>query len=216
MTFSDRSVGDPGALDAAVACVRSGGLLVHPTTGVYGIGGLPGGGREAEVERLKGRAGGPGIVHLVFDVAAVRRSFPGAAWPTAADRLAAAFWPGPLTLVLPDGSPHGVAVRAEAHPVTRRVLEALNGALGSSSLNLSGEAPASDEASARRVLSAMPLAEVDVLLLAAGPLPGPPPSTLVRVTDDAPDRRPGWEILREGAVSAAAVREALTAPEVRS
>jgi tRNA A37 threonylcarbamoyladenosine synthetase subunit TsaC/SUA5/YrdC len=195
--YAELSADRDRTVEAAVAHLEGGGLLVHPTAGVYGIGGRPGAGLEAEVARLKGRPPGPGLVHLVADVEAIRRAWPHAAWPPLADRLARALWPGLLTLVLEDGTEHGVAVRVEPHPFTRRILRRWGGALGSTSLNLSGSPPAAYAESAREVLAAFPDAEVPVLFVDAGRLPGPPPSTLVRVP--ARDGGP-WEVLRVGAI----------------
>lgn len=209
MRFAELSVGerplelDP--LDAVVAFLRDGGLLVHPTSGVYGIGGLTTA-SDAVVARMKGRDESQGIVRLVADRAAATGLFPRARWTQDAIRLADTFWPGPLTLVLPDGTERGVALRAEPHPATRAVLTRLGGSLGSSSLNLGGAAPAADADAARRVLEAMEAPETPVLFLDAGSLPGPPPSTLVRVPGQDGQR---IEILRSGAADPDRIRAAL-------
>lgn len=198
MKFAEISATDRDAVAVAAHHLASGGLLAHPTAGVYGIGGAAKTGLDREVERLKGRRADPGIVHLVADTAGLGRAFPEARWPPLAARLAAEFWPGPLTLVLDDGTEHGVAVRVEPHPFTRGVLERWGGALGSTSLNLAGEPAAVDPDSARRVLAAFPASEVPVLFAPAGPLPGPPPSTLVRVPGR--DGR-ACDVLRAGAIN---------------
>src|SRR5947209_3761128 len=117
----------------AAAVLRGGGLVAFPTETVYGLGALA---LDAEaVGRIfaaKGRpANNPIIVH-VADAAAARRVV--ADWPDAAERLAARFWPGPLTLVLPRGAdvPDAVtaggptvAVRVPAHPVALALLRAV-------------------------------------------------------------------------------------------
>lgn len=197
MKFAEIAVADRDAVATAAEHLAAGGLLAHPTAGVYGIGGAAKTGLDREVERLKGRRAGPGIVHLIADAAGLGRVFPEASWPPLAARLATEFWPGLLTLVLDDGSEHGVAVRVEPHPFTRAVLQRWGGALGSTSLNLAGESPAADTDSARRALSAFPASEVPVLFAAAGRLPGPPPSTLVRVGRDGR----ACDVLRVGAIS---------------
>ena len=179
-----------------------GGLLAHPTTGVYGLGGAPGDDIEKCLAQVKDRADKIGFVYLVADVATARIHLPGAEWTPLAVRLAEEFWPGPLTLVLDDGSPAGVAVRAEAHPVTRAILGSWAGPISSTSLNLAGEPPARAGPEARRVLQSMPPVDRSVLWLDAGSLPGLPASTLVRVGSD-------WEVLREGAVSADQIRRVL-------
>lgn len=180
-----------------------GGLLVHPTTGVYGLGGAFRKDVEACLAHVKHRAGKTGFVYLVADAAAARAHFPHAEWTRLAARLAEEFWPGPLTLVLDDGSAAGVAIRAEAHPVTRAVLGSWAGPISSTSLNLSGSPAATSGAEARDVLRSMPAVDRPVLCLDVGSLPGPPASTLVRVGED-------WEVLREGAVSSARILSALS------
>src|SRR5262249_17999279 len=116
-----------------------------PTETVYGLGGnaLD----RAAVERIfeaKGRpATNPVIVHIaeVADVHALV-----ADWPEEADRLAARFWPGPRTLVLPRGPPipdgvtaggPTVAVRLPAHPVARELIAAAGVPLAAPSANRS-------------------------------------------------------------------------------
>ncbi|MDT8435366.1 MAG: Sua5/YciO/YrdC/YwlC family protein [Gemmatimonadota bacterium] len=176
---------------AAAEGLRDGALLAHPTASVYGIGGRAG--TDAETAALKG--GGPDrrILRLVPRREDVDRLFPDVGWTPEGERLAGAFWPGPLTLVLPDGTPHGIAVRVESHPLTRAVLAAWGDALGSTSLNRSGEAPARTEAEAREVLRRLPEPAVPLFLLPGGDLPGGPPSSLVSLCG-------GVRLLREGAI----------------
>ncbi len=185
---------DPEApVDEAVAALRGGGLLVHPTESVYGIGGVPRA-LDDEIARLKGRAVDRPLLRLAGSRDALRRSHPGLQWSRDAQALADAFWPGPLTLVLDDGSESGLGVRVEGHPLTRRVLRDLGDTMSSTSLNRSGEEPASTEKEVRRALEAMPPAEVPVFRLTAGTLPGPPPSTVLSLRGGRP------RLLREGAV----------------
>lgn len=210
MRYVAIGAGDPGAVDAAVAHLASGGLLVHPTATVYGIGGVPDPDTERELARLKGREPGSGFVHLAGDPAVVLAHWPSVTLSPGARRLAAAAWPGPLTLVLDDGSERGVAVRVEPHEFTRQVLRRYGGVMSSTSLNRGGEPAAGDPAAAREVLAALPESELAVLFVNAGPLPGPPPSTLVRVpgSDGAP-----FEILRAGALDANRIAAILDGPE---
>lgn len=123
---------DPAVMAQAAAILRAGGLVAFPTETVYGLGAhaLD----EAAVARIfaaKGRPQyNPLIVH-VPDAASARHLV--ADWPETADRAAAAFWPGPLTLVLPK-RPHvpagvtagldTVAVRVPSHPVALALLRA--------------------------------------------------------------------------------------------
>jgi L-threonylcarbamoyladenylate synthase len=202
--FEDLGTRPEGAarVAAAVDLLERGGLLAHPTGTVYGIGGPAGPRADAEVERLKGREGAP-VLRIVADIGRLRTRYPDAAWPEEADRLADRFWPGPLTLVLDDGSATGLAVRVEAHPLTRAVLSAWGGALGSTSLNRSGRPPARTESEARTTLREMPEARLDVAFLPAGDLDGPPPSTLVSLREAAP------RLLRVGAIPVPAIEAAL-------
>jgi hypothetical protein len=99
-------------LDRAVDAIRSGGIVVYPTETVYGLG-ADARSRHA-LERLfalKGRDAGIGVSVLVGDLAAARDLI-GDEPPAEAHALARAFWPGPLTLVLP--------ARAERRSSARR------------------------------------------------------------------------------------------------
>ena len=189
-------------VERACAGLASGALLAHPTASVYGLGG---GDPTVDsiVSRLKGRAAAAPILRLVFDAGKLRRLFPTIVWPEVADILAESFWPGPLTLVLDDGSESGLAVRAESHPVTRAVLERWNGALGSTSLNPSGAAPARTLEEARGTLRGMVDPGRSLLLAAAGDLAGPPPSTLLSL------RGGELRLLREGAVERSVLEQVL-------
>jgi tRNA threonylcarbamoyl adenosine modification protein (Sua5/YciO/YrdC/YwlC family) len=180
-------------LDEAVAALRDGGLLVHPTESVYGIGGVPRA-LDDEIARLKGRAADRPLLRLAGSRDTLRRSHPRLQWSRDAEALADAFWPGPLTLVLDDGSGSGLGVRVEGHPLTRRVLRDLGDTMSSTSLNRSGDEPAATEEEVRRALEAMPSAEVPVFRLTAGTLAGPPPSTVLSLRGGRP------RLLREGAV----------------
>jgi L-threonylcarbamoyladenylate synthase len=193
-------------LDQAAELARdhlaSGGLLAHPTTGVYGLGGVRDSPTEESLARLKDRDLGSGFVYLVCDIAAAQAEFAEDAWSCLADRLAKRFWPGPLTLVLDDEEMTGIAIRVEAHPVTRSVLQCLAGAMSSTSLNRIGESAAVTSEQARRVLQEVPPVGRPVLFLDAGSLGGPPPSTLVRVRGDT------YTILRQGAIDASSIEAA--------
>lgn len=208
MKFTEIRADDVGAVDAAVAHLSLGGLLAHPTGSVYGIGGAPDARVEREVARLKGRPRGPGLVHLVAEADDVRRVWPEAAWPATAGRLADRFWPGPLTLVVDDGSGGGIAVRVEPHEFTRSVVRRSGLPLSSTSLNRTGEPPAADPGVARAVLEGLPASEFAILFVDAGPLPGPPPSTLVRVPGEGGQ---AFDVLREGAIDYRRIDEALAA-----
>jgi L-threonylcarbamoyladenylate synthase len=119
----------------AVSVLRRGGLIALPTETVYGLGADAA--NRAAVARIfaaKGRpADHPLIVHLhrASQITAWARHVPLAAW-----ELAEAFWPGPLTMILPRTSPvldavtgglDTVALRVPAHPLALQVLEQFGG-----------------------------------------------------------------------------------------
>jgi len=139
------------ANDAAVAraayLLKEGGLVAFPTETVYGLGADATHARAiARLYEAKGRPSFNPLIAHVGDVAAGRRI---ARFDNAATRLAEAFWPGPLTLVLPktDDCPVAdlatagldtIAVRVPAHPVARAILRAFSGPVVAPSANLSG------------------------------------------------------------------------------
>ena len=123
---------DPAVLAEAAAVLRAGGLVAFPTETVYGLGAnaLD----AAAVRRIYEAKGRPDFNPLIVHVASIddaRALVTG--WPEAAERLAVACWPGPVTLVLPKrahvpdevtaGLPR-VAVRMPAHPVALALLRA--------------------------------------------------------------------------------------------
>lgn len=183
--------------------LREGGLLVHPTSTVYGIGGAATAEVDAEVSRIKGRPASWSLIRLAADIRTLRASVEGAVWSASADALAREFWPGPLTLVLDDGSAAGIAVRVDGHPFARAVAAALGGLMSSTSLNLSGRPPTADPAVARRTLGTMPKGHARVLFTDAGPLPSRGSSTIVSLREEVP------RLIREGAVTAAQIESCL-------
>jgi len=117
-------------------------------------------------------------------------------WDERAARLADAFWPGPLTLVLPDGSASGLAVRIEAHPAIRAVLGELGAVtMSSTSLNRAGSPPARTPDEVRSFLESLHGSGPEVWFLDAGPLPPSAPSSVLSLLEQPP------RLLREGAVS---------------
>lgn len=191
----ERDLREDAAL-AAAEHLADGGILAHPTSTVYGLGAAAVPALDAEVARLKGRRPGRPLIRLAADAEVVRGRLPAGSWNGRVERLAKAFWPGALTLVLEDGTADGLAVRVDSHPVVRRVLALHGGLMSSTSLNRSGDPPVRTPEAARRILAAMPASRAPAMLLAAGPLPPSPPSTLVSL------RGPRPRLLREGAVPA--------------
>src|SRR6516225_5883913 len=89
----------PDAVEAAARVLAHGGLVAFPTETVYGLGADAGNGEA--VARLYAAKGRPAFNPLIAHMASAAAAPKLARFDTAAERLAAAFWPGPLTLVLP-------------------------------------------------------------------------------------------------------------------
>lgn len=192
-------------LGEALATLRRDGAVVYPTETFYGLGAralsYP---AVAGVARLKGRDAGKPIALIVADEAMLARVV--ARVPAPARRLAAAFWPGPLTLVLPahadlppalTGGSGMIGVRVSSHPVAHALVTALGEPLTATSANPGGDAPALDVAEARRYFGEA-VAYVD-----GGRLAGGLGSTVLLVADDAA------RVIRRGATSIDALRRVL-------
>jgi L-threonylcarbamoyladenylate synthase len=135
------------AVASAARLLKAGGLVAFPTETVYGLGAdATHAGAIARLYEAKGRPSFNPLIAHVGDIAAGKRI---ARFDGAATRLAEAFWPGPLTLVLPKTADCPVAdlatagldtlaVRVPAHPVARAILRALAGPVVAPSANLSG------------------------------------------------------------------------------
>ena len=137
----------PGDLSRAAALLRQGLLVAFPTETVYGLGGDARSDRAvAGIYAAKGR---PSFNPLIVHVSDLESAQGFAVFDLVAQALAAAFWPGPLTLVLPLRDGHGlsalvtaglptVALRVPAHPVAQALLAAFGGPLAAPSANPSG------------------------------------------------------------------------------
>jgi L-threonylcarbamoyladenylate synthase len=132
-------------LERAVEILRRGGLVAFPTETVYGLGGDAT--NAAAVRRIFAAKGRPATNPLIIHVADERtaRRYAGD-WPGAAEQLANAFWPGPLTLVLPktpaivaEATAHlpTVAIRCPSHPVALELLREFGGPVAAPSANRS-------------------------------------------------------------------------------
>jgi L-threonylcarbamoyladenylate synthase len=189
---------EPEAIREAAAAIRSGELVAFPTETVYGLGGNAL--SPVAVERIFAAKGRPSFNPLIVHCrdTAEARSF-AADWPAAAARLAAEFWPGPLTLVvrkdarIPDCVTAGlttVALRVPSHPVARALLEAAEVPIAAPSANRFMEVSPTEAA---HVLKG--LAERAHLLLDGGPAPVGIESAVVDVSGD------GAVLLRPGSIS---------------
>ncbi|HEY1475216.1 MAG TPA: L-threonylcarbamoyladenylate synthase [Pseudolabrys sp.] len=135
------------AVEAAAACLAAGGLVAFPTETVYGLGADAGNGEA--IARLYAAKGRPSFNPLIAHVGSIEAARRLARFDAAAEKLAAMFWPGPLTLVLPRRPDGGVAdlalagldsvaVRLPAHAVARALLAAFKGPVVAPSANRSG------------------------------------------------------------------------------
>ncbi|MCC7052455.1 MAG: threonylcarbamoyl-AMP synthase [Gemmatimonadaceae bacterium] len=202
----DPAAPDPSIIADAAARLRIGELVAFPTETVYGLGANA---LDAEavagIYRAKGRPGyNPLIVHVPHTEAAQRVV---SAWPESAAKLAAAFWPGPLTIVLPkaptipDNVTAGlplVGVRVPAHPIALALLRAARVPVAAPSANKSNQL---SPTSALHVLRG--LADVDGIVLDGGPCAVGIESTVIDLSDDHP------MLLRPGGVSVAALEAVL-------
>ncbi|MEM9637044.1 MAG: L-threonylcarbamoyladenylate synthase [Pseudomonadota bacterium] len=138
---------DEAGIARAAVLLADGELVAFPTETVYGLGAdARNGAAVAAIYAAKGRPSfNPLIVHVPSIEAAQRY----VAWSDPADRLAQAFWPGPLTLVLPLREGHGLsglvtaglstlAVRVPAKTSAQALLKAFGGPVAAPSANLSG------------------------------------------------------------------------------
>ena len=138
---------DATAVAAAAQILAAGGLVAFPTETVYGLGADAGNGEAvARLYEAKGRPAFNPLIAHVLDVAAARRL---GRFDAAAERLAARFWPGPLTLVLPKAPTcpvaelataglDTIALRVPAHAVARELLATFGGPVVAPSANRSG------------------------------------------------------------------------------
>lgn len=139
---------NPQGFDRAAEIWRAGGLVALPTETVYGLGADAC--NDMAVARIFEAKGRPRFNPLIVHVADVDQAKELVEWNDVADRLASAFWPGPLTLVLPLKSGSGLsalvtadlptlAVRMPANPVARDILNAFGGPIAAPSANPSGK-----------------------------------------------------------------------------
>lgn len=201
----------PEQIALCVARLRAGGVVAFPTETVYGLGASA---LDAEavarVFAAKGRpAGNPLIVHV--SGVEMARSL-AAQWPARADLLARAFWPGPLTIVVPRGERvppvvagggSTVALRCPDHPLTLALIEAFGGPIVGPSANLSGRISPTTPAHVRVSFPD----ESRVLVLEGGACRGGIESTVVAVDGAEPVR-----VLRKGLIAPDRIAAVLEQP----
>jgi len=199
-------------LARAARLLAAGELVAFPTETVYGLGADARNGRAvAAIYAAKGR---PSFNPLIVHVADATTAHRYVVWTEAAQRLADAFWPGPLTLVLPVKPGHGIsdlvtagldtlAIRVPAHPTARALLREFGGPVAAPSANPSGRISPTTAAHVLAGLSGRIAAVVD-----DGPCPVGLESTIVGLAG-APS------LLRPGGVATEAIARVLGAPLAR-
>ena len=138
---------DQASIDEAARLIREGELVAFPTETVYGLGGDATNERAvAKIFEAKGRPQFNPLISHVLDAGEARRLVQ---WSDVADKLAARFWPGPLTLVLPRAKDSPIAllatagldtaaIRAPAHPMAQALIRAAGRPIAAPSANRSG------------------------------------------------------------------------------
>lgn len=154
----------------AVRALRAGGVVVYPTETVYGLGVDACSARAVDsLLALKGRDAAKGISVLVADLSKARALL-ATEPPDEACALAAAFWPGALTIVLPAapdvvaalrGPGGGVGLRCSSDPIARELLAEFGAPITSTSANPSGSSPAVSVEQAQSYFGARVAAYVD-------------------------------------------------------
>jgi L-threonylcarbamoyladenylate synthase len=200
---------DPAAIRAAASLLQDGGLVAMPTETVYGLAADATSG--AAVAALYAAKGRPKFNPLIAHVTGTGMAETLAVFNPLARKLAEAFWPGPLTLVLPRTTDCPVselacagletlAVRAPAHPVAQALIQAFGGPLVAPSANPSGGVSPTQAGHV-----AAGLGERIGLILDGGPCRVGVESTVIGFDGNTP------LLLRKGGLAREAI-EAITAP----
>ena len=201
---------DDAAITAAAQLLRAGQIVAIPTETVYGLAAdAQNPEAVAHIYAAKGRPDfNPLIVHVRDRKAAEKLGV----FNATAQALADAFWPGPLTLVLPlqPGAPVAravtaglptIAIRCPAHPVMQALLLKSDLSLAAPSANRSGAiSPTRADHVLKGLRGAVPM------ILDGGPCSAGLESTIVAVRDD------GWQVLRPGPVSSMEIEQMLGFP----
>ncbi len=182
-----------------IAALKASELVVYPTETLYGIGADPlSPAALARLFAVKRREPGKPVGLIASDFATAfifAREV-----PQIARRLADAFWPGPLTIVVParEGTPTelvgddgGVGVRVSPHPVARALAKGLGHPITATSANPAGRAPAATLDEARATFGA----KVKVYLEGGIHAAAAAPSTVIAISGE------DWRIVRPGAIS---------------
>ncbi len=198
---------DQIGLDAAAVLLRDGQLVAFPTETVYGLGGDAR--SDLAVARIFDAKGRPRFNPLIVHVAGLDAAQEIAAFSPLARDLAARFWPGPLTLVLPLRAGAGisalvtadlpsVAIRVPAHPMARALIDQFGGPLAAPSANPSGRISPTSAQHVMAGLGGRIAAVVD-----GGPCAVGVESTILALLDGGP------RLLRQGGTAQEEIEAAL-------
>lgn len=191
---------DAGGIARAVSLLRAGQLVAVPTETVYGLAARAD--SEVAVAAIYQAKGRPDFNPLIVHVASLEMARKLAVFDGRAEALAARFWPGPLTLVLPSAAQSRVvpavtaglptiALRMPDHPAMRRLLQELDLPLAAPSANRSGSvSPTTPQHVADSLGPAI------AAILDGGACPRGLESTIVALRDDGV-----WQLLRHGPVT---------------
>ncbi len=194
------------AVARAAEALRAGAMVVLPTETVYGL--AANAWQPEAVARIFAAKGRPAVNPIIVHVASLELARQcAAAWPPAAEKLARAFWPGPLTLVLPrapvipdivTAGGATVGIRWPSHPFMQAVIRAAGFPLAAPSANRSGEVSPTNAEHARKSLGhAVPL------IIDGGQSQIGIESTVIDLSGERP------RLLRPGMIHAEAVEAAL-------
>lgn len=198
----------PDDLAEAVRVLRAGGIVAFPTETSYGLAVDPFNPQAlAALFALKKRPQNKPVLTLVS--ACAQLPLLASEVPSLCTPLIQAFWPGPMTLIMParpklpallTGGTGTVGVRLSSHPVACSLVAAMGSPLTATSANLAGALPCTTAAGVRVAFAN----QVDAIL-DGGPTPGGPPSTILDCCHD------GVRLVREGAVPFVEVQRVVAA-----
>jgi L-threonylcarbamoyladenylate synthase len=199
------------ALPGAIAQLNQRKVLAYPTETVYGFGGAVDRESVANLIALKGRPANKPFLLIVASSDMITRM--GLHLTSYASQLAARFWPGPLTLVLPGGEKRvpeqlrgpegGVAVRWTPHRGLSRLVQAYGEPITSTSANRPGIPPATNASDIIDQWSEA-VTRGSLYVLDGGQLEESAPSTVVDCTGTRP------RVIRPGAISSTTLRESVS------
>lgn len=198
------------SLQPTISNIHARRVIAYPTETVYGFGGGVDRESVANLIALKGRPANKPFLLIVASSEMITRL--GLHLTSYASQLAARFWPGPLTLVLPGGEKRvpdqlrgpegGIAVRWSPHPGLSRLVRAYGEPITSTSANRPGVPPATN---AGEIIDQWgdAVARGSLFVLDGGQLSQSSPSTVV----DCTGRHP--RVIRSGAISSATLKESV-------